>query len=78
MVYQGKVINGVVVFDGPVTPPDGTSVQVEAISLTETESKTVDDALLRMSDLAVDTGVPDLATNIDHYLYGHPKADNGQ
>lgn len=24
-------------------------------------------------DLAVDMGIPDLATNIDHYLYGLPK-----
>lgn len=33
-----------------------------------------DDPMLRMLDLAVDTGIPDLSTNIDHYLYGHPKA----
>jgi hypothetical protein len=26
-----------------------------------------------MSDLAIDTGIPDLAVNIDHYLYGYPK-----
>jgi hypothetical protein len=31
------------------------------------------DPLLRMLDLAVETGIPDLATNIDFYLYGHPK-----
>jgi len=24
-------------------------------------------------DLAIDTGIPDFATNIDHYLYGLPK-----
>ncbi len=24
-------------------------------------------------DLSVDTGIPDLAINIDHYLYGLPK-----
>jgi hypothetical protein len=27
-----------------------------------------------MSELAVDTGIDDLATNIDHYLYGAPRA----
>ncbi len=27
-----------------------------------------------MIDLAVETGIPDLATNVDSYLYGHPKA----
>ncbi len=31
-----------------------------------------------MSDLAVDTGLPDLASNVNHYLYGHPKADDGK
>ena len=34
--------------------------------------------LLRMMDLAVETGIPDLATNVDHYLYGHPKAGNAE
>ncbi len=37
-----------------------------------------DNPLLKMLDLAVDTGIPDLATNIDHYLYGHPKVDDGR
>jgi hypothetical protein len=32
-----------------------------------------DDPLLRLIGLAVDTGIPDLAENADHYLYGHPK-----
>jgi hypothetical protein len=32
-----------------------------------------DDPLLRLIELAVDTGIPDLAENADHYLYGHPK-----
>lgn len=26
-----------------------------------------------LSDIAVDGGIPDLAVNIDHYLYGLPK-----
>jgi hypothetical protein len=29
--------------------------------------------LFRMGDYAMETGIPDLATNADHYLYGHPK-----
>ncbi len=32
--------------------------------------------LFSMADLAVETGVADLATNIDHYLYGHPKKND--
>lgn len=26
---------------------------------------------------AVDTGIPDLGLNHDHYLYGHPKVTDG-
>ena len=33
-----------------------------------------DDILFRMGEFAIDTGIPDLAVNVDHYLYGHPKA----
>lgn len=31
------------------------------------------DPLFRMDELAVDTGIDDLAEHIDHYLYGHPR-----
>ena len=29
--------------------------------------------IYRVHKYAVDTGIPDLAQNLDHYLYGHPK-----
>jgi hypothetical protein len=35
-------------------------------------SRPDEDPLLRMTSLAVETGIRDLATNVDHYLYGHP------
>lgn len=38
------------------------------------DQRTDADPLARMPDLAVETGIRDLATNIDHYLYGLPKA----
>ena len=72
MSYRGKVENGVVVFDDPGALPDGAEVWVEVV-VGRIEPADVD--LLAMSDLAFDTGIPDLATNIDHYLYGHPKID---
>lgn len=31
------------------------------------------DPALSLLDLSVDSGVTDLAENLDHYLYGHPK-----
>ena len=37
-----------------------------------------DGPAFRISDLAVDTGLADLASNVDHYLYGHPKTDDGK
>jgi hypothetical protein len=29
-----------------------------------------------MVELATDTGISDLSTKVDHYLYGHPKASD--
>ena len=29
-----------------------------------------------MGELAMETGIPDLAIHADHYLYGHPKVKN--
>ena len=74
MVYRGHVHNGVVVLDKGASLPEGTVVKIEAIEASE--SSTGDDRLYQLSDLAVPTGIPDLALNIDHYLYGHPKADH--
>ncbi len=33
------------------------------------------DPAFEILDLAIDTGIPDLAINIDHYLYGLPKQE---
>lgn len=83
MVYQGTVQNGVVVFANGIHLPDGTSVRIEPVivQVPEQPMKTDDselDPIFRMGELAVDTGIPDLAINIDHYLYGHPKVTDGQ
>jgi hypothetical protein len=75
MVYQGTIQNGVVVFSNGIHPPEGSLVHVKLASEGGDSSilSPDDDALLRMSELAIDTGIPDLAVNVDHYLYGHPK-----
>ena len=80
MVYQGTVQNGVVVFLNGVQPPEGSPVRVELIQKDspDTSRSPKDDILFRIQEYAVDTGIPDLATNIDHYLYGHPKVDDGK
>lgn len=74
MVYRGRVSNGVVVLEEGVRLPEGTAVKVEPV-----EGPSVaggDDRLYRLGQLAVPTGISDLSVNIDHYLYGHPKADD--
>jgi len=75
MVYQGTIHNGVVVFENGVQLPEGTAVRVELIKEEKPQEKQSpkDDIVFRMGDYAIETGIPDLGVNIDHYLYGHPK-----
>jgi hypothetical protein len=76
MVYLGKIQNGVVVVENGVQLPEGAPVRIELLNDKDSvaQSSPKDDILFRMGEYAVDTGIPDLAVNIDHYLYGHPKA----
>lgn len=71
MVYRGKVKDNKVILEPGIRLPEGAAVRIELEPVAIREEP---DPLLRMADLAIDTGIPDLATNIDHYLYGHPKA----
>jgi len=68
MVYRGKVENGAIVLEPGVELPDGVEVRVE-LELPELSVPSDVDPLFQMVELAVETGIPDLATNIDHYLY---------
>ena len=77
MVYRGRVQNGVVVIEeGGGLPglPEGTVVAIEPIE--HRKPMVGDDPVYKLGDLAIATGIPDLAINIDHYLYGHPKVDD--
>jgi hypothetical protein len=76
MVYHGCIRNGMVVLDGDVRLAEGTPVIVQASETTSVAP--ADDPVYRLGELAVPTGIADLATNIDHYLYGHPKACDAQ
>ena len=74
MTYTGHVVNGQVVFDGPA-PPEGAVLRIE---LTPTAAN---GAVPEMSFveryravIGKADGLPtDAASNVDHYLYGHPK-----
>ncbi|MEK7685780.1 MAG: hypothetical protein AAB466_10190 [Verrucomicrobiota bacterium] len=83
MCYRGTVKNGVVVLEPGAELPEGTSVRVEAEPKPTASTAALvkvapeDDPLWSIPDLAVDTGISDLAVNLDHYLYGHPKVKDG-
>ena len=73
MVYRGSFRGGVVVLEPGADLPEGAQVRVELERPSEAEVACPVTDLFSMADLAVETGIPDLATNVDHYLYGHPK-----
>ncbi len=76
MTYEGTVQGGVVVLEPGAQLADGTLVRVEPMAkVAATMTPKIRD-ISRICELAGDTGVPDLATNIDHYLYGHPKVSD--
>ena len=78
MSYKGTVRNGVVVLEGTAHLPDGTEVRVEPLEAGSVASSREElSALFRAGERAKPTGIPDLAINHDHYLYGHPKVDRG-
>jgi hypothetical protein len=75
MTYQGKVKDGQIVLEPEAELPDGALVTVE-VEIPGKAARAEKNPLLRMTDLAVETGIEDLATNINHYLYGHPKVED--
>lgn len=52
---------------------EGQHVELAIRSVAQHNGKTEPDAAFNLSEMAEDLGIADLATNIDHYLYGLPK-----
>lgn len=77
MSYKGTVKNGVVVLESDAKLPEGMAVRVESEPQPVVRDEDLDPAW-RMDELAGPTGIPDLAVNADHYLYGHPKVTDGK
>ena len=76
MTYRGTVKNGVVVLENG-SLSEGTVVHVEPVgSSGDRQSVGNGSALFRAVDHARRTGIPDLAINHDHYLYGHPRVND--
>ena len=77
MTYRGHVQNGVVLLDDAVSLPEGAVVRVELIddlspAPDEEAGPTLYERLAGVIGQA--KGLPqDASTNVDHYLYGHPK-----
>jgi len=77
MSYKGTVKNGVVVLESDIKLPEGTTVRVEPEPQLRVKDEDLDPAW-RIGELAKPTGIPDLAVNADHYLYGHPKVTDAR
>jgi hypothetical protein len=72
MRYKGHVKNGTVVLDEPVALPEGTRVEVAVAAPSGDEKQHFRGAVMAFAGKV--TGLPeDASTNVDHYLYGHPK-----
>jgi hypothetical protein len=74
----GKVVNGVVVLDQPGTLEDGTAVRVQPLEKNSgargKDINSLREMLLSHAGVIEDADLPpDLAENLDHYLYGTPK-----
>jgi predicted DNA-binding antitoxin AbrB/MazE fold protein len=72
--------NGVLRLADPLSLPEGTQVDITVTSpdVADRASQKMEDqsweALTRLlADCAIDTGIPDLAQQHDHYLYGIKK-----
>lgn len=76
MTYRGKVKDGHIVVESGVELPEGAAVRIELEPKDAPTGNQASEPLLAMATLAVETNVRDLATNIDHYLYGHPKVSD--
>lgn len=73
MTYRGHIEKGLVVFDEPISLPEGTPVQIEVLG--KPEEKPIPTLLERLQPIIGQAkGLPpDASINHDHYLYGLPK-----
>jgi hypothetical protein len=71
----GKVVNGVIILDKGRELPEGTTVKVEPIRKSPGKRPSrLAEMLLEHAGVIDDAELPpDLADNLDHYLYSTPK-----
>lgn len=72
------------IFDGKALCPEGPVdlraneryvVTVQPVDEALTSDSVEDDPAFDLSSLAIETGLPNLAAEHDHYLYGRPKGN---
>jgi hypothetical protein len=70
MSFSGHISEGRVVFDQPVSLPEGTPVRIVLADAAQNPT-----LLERLGDVVGKAvGLPeDSSRNVDHYLYGQPK-----
>ncbi len=77
MVYFGKVQNGKIVPEPGAHLAEGATVRIEPVDAPNgvPTSSTATDPADDLGRFAVRTGIPDLATQHDHYCGGAPKQE---
>ena len=75
MSLEGRIHEGTVIFDAPVSLPEGTRVRVEPVNVQTDASVDGQSMLEILGDVvgSIDDLPSDLAEQHDHYLYGTPK-----
>jgi hypothetical protein len=68
MSLEGHIEHGVVVFDEPVSLPNGPPVRVEIVAPVKTQAERFKSVIAAGVDLP-----EDMAKNHDHYLHGTSK-----
>jgi len=76
MIYRGTVKGNVAMLEPGTELPDGTPVHIQTEEPGGNASLPGEFDPFRMGEGAVQTGISDLATNADYYLYGHPKVSH--
>jgi hypothetical protein len=61
MTYRGRVKDGTIVLDSGSQLPEGSIVRIESESGEPSTRKAASDSLFRITDLAAETVIPDLA-----------------
>lgn len=73
MVYFGKVHNGKIIPDSGVRLTEGAIVRIEPVENGKPAPDSNPDPADDLARFTVPTGIPDLASQHDHYCSGAPK-----